>query len=212
MHFTTVAPPLNQCYPLWEKHALSSAQADPFCCTPAWQLAFHDAFSPRRRLFIVESADATLAFAEKVFPNNSVFLTPIEPHWFFGCPLLGKDALALFAAALDFFASQYQQFPHIFISGIRPAGRFARQLLRMCEDRFAIFLHSWGVQGWLPLLAALTGICRDVQPIFEANSKKPSAALRKPEFALSDSYQVLLKKRMLSIPTCLPWKMRVGKA
>ena len=116
MHFTTVAPPLNQCYPLWEKHALSSAQADPFCCTPAWQLAFHDAFSPRRRLFIVESADATLAFAEKVFPNNSVFLTPIEPHWFFGCPLLGKDALALFAAALDFFASQYQQFRPIFLS------------------------------------------------------------------------------------------------
>jgi hypothetical protein len=29
------------------KGAISMNQADPFCCAPAWQLSFHDVFSPK---------------------------------------------------------------------------------------------------------------------------------------------------------------------
>ena len=58
----------HQTNPNWYKAALNSRQADPFCCSPVWQLSFHNAYSPNRRLLIRESNNNVIAFAEKVFP------------------------------------------------------------------------------------------------------------------------------------------------
>ncbi len=74
----------------WTRTALSTSQVDPFCCTPPWQLSFHDAFSPNRKLLIKESAYNLLLFAEHILPDAEVVLTPIEESWLFGSPLLGK--------------------------------------------------------------------------------------------------------------------------
>jgi len=80
---------------VWEKTAISTNQADPFCSTPAWQMAFHDAFAPARRLLVESSSSSLIAFAEHVESPEEVFLTPVEAHWCFGCPLLGKEAVHL---------------------------------------------------------------------------------------------------------------------
>jgi len=146
LHFASPAS-CPEHFPTWTRAAVSTNQADPFCCSPTWQLSFHDAFSPRRPLFVEESSDSALVFAEKVFASGEIVLTPIEPHWFFGCPLLGAHAAELFAAAMPLLEKRYPRtFPRILISGIRPNGRLAQRLLRACGKDFLLYLHSDGVQ------------------------------------------------------------------
>jgi hypothetical protein len=145
-------------FPTWTKAAVSTNQADPFCCAPAWQLSFHDAFSPKRQLFIEESSDSALVFAEKVFADGEIVLTPIEPHWFFGCPLLGSRSLELLSAALGFMEKRYAPaFPRIIISGIRPKGQLARRLLHTFGKCFDCYLHSTGVQCAASLTEGVDG-------------------------------------------------------
>ena len=86
--------------PLWNKLAFHSRRQDPFSCSSIWQMSFHAAFSPKRRLLIRESADSLVTFAEKVFSRNDIFLTPIEAMWFFGDNILGPHALDLLADTL----------------------------------------------------------------------------------------------------------------
>ena len=85
---------------IWTELATHTDQADPFCCAPAWQLAFQEACDPKRRLLIKESSGSMLAFAETFAAPDDIFLTPIETGWFFGCPLLGKHAVELLADTL----------------------------------------------------------------------------------------------------------------
>jgi hypothetical protein len=146
-------------FPTWEKAAVSTNQADPFCCSLIWQLSFHDAFSPKRSLFIEESSDSALIFAEKVFETGEIFLTPIEPSWFFGCPLLGSHSTALLSEALEFLEKRYvPSFPKIIISGIRPKGRLSRCLLRTFGNSFDFYLHSTGVQCAASLAGGIDGV------------------------------------------------------
>jgi hypothetical protein len=131
----------------WNKVALSTRQADPFCCLPAWQLSFHDAFSPKRRLLIKECSNNVIAFAEKVFSPESIYLTPIEPLWFFGNPLLGSDSVEVFLDALVDIEYFYRPiFPRIMISGIRPNGSLYRRLREHFDEKFKFILHSSGIQ------------------------------------------------------------------
>lgn len=131
----------------WERAAVSTNQADPFCCTPTWQMAFHDAFGPMRRLLITARSNSLVAFAEYMSLQGDTYLTPIEPHWFFGCPLLGKDAVEMLDAMMGDIEKLYAPaFPRIIISGIRPGGVLSRRLIRTFADRFALYLHSSGVQ------------------------------------------------------------------
>ena len=51
----------------WNRLALTGRQQDPFCCTTAWNLSFHEAFSPKRRLLVRSSDGNVVSFAEKVF-------------------------------------------------------------------------------------------------------------------------------------------------
>ena len=143
---------------LWTKLAAGTDQADPFCCGPVWQLSFHEAFSPECRLFAATSPDNLIVFAERTFSPEEVFLAPVEASWFFGCPLLGQETVAMLAEAMVFFAEAYGPFfPEIVISGIRPQELFARRLLQQFSNEFDIFLHSSGVQCAASLHGGLDG-------------------------------------------------------
>jgi hypothetical protein len=134
-------------HPVWTRAAVSTDQADPFCCTTAWQFSFHEAFSPERRLLIEESSDSLIAFAEEIASPEKIYLTPIETNWFFGCPLLGGHAVELLSDAMVFIEQLYApSFPRIIISGLRPDGELSRRLLQTFGNSFDLFLLSKGIQ------------------------------------------------------------------
>jgi len=132
---------------VWTQAVINTEQVDPFSSSPAWQLAFHEAFNPRRRLLIESTNDSIICFAENFFTPSKIYLTPVEPHWFFGCPLLGNDAVDLLAAVMPFLSEEYAPyFPKILISGIPTESALPERLVRTFADRFTIRLHSVGLQ------------------------------------------------------------------
>lgn len=142
----------------WLKLAQSTNQADPFCCSPIWQLSFHDAFCPERRLLIREEANCVLAFAEYILPEGKILLAPIESHWFFGNPLLGSDSVDLLDEMIPFLEKFYKpHFPFIAISGIRPNGTFYNSLKRKFSSKFEFTLYSSGVQCGASLKGGVDG-------------------------------------------------------
>lgn len=127
----------------WRRLALSTRQGDPFCCAPLWHLAFHEAFSPRRRIFFASAPGAAVIFAEKIFAPGLVALTPLEAHWFYGTPVLGPGGVDLLAACMDVFAREYApHFPRILVGGLRTRGCLARRLLERFRRHFAFYRHS----------------------------------------------------------------------
>jgi len=157
----------------WNKAALSTRQADPFCCLTYWQLAFHDAFSPKRRLLVRESADSVIAFAEKVFSENDIYLTPVEPHWLFGSPLLGRHAVDLLADTMGDVERYYgKRFPRLVISGIAPHGSVYKQLKRRLDDRFRFWRHRSDVQCSASLAGGFDGYLARRSANLRKNLKK----------------------------------------
>jgi hypothetical protein len=155
---TSSVPDDGELLSKWNKVALSTGQADPFCCLPSWQLSFHDAFSPQRRLLIKECSNNVIAFAEKVFSPESIYLTPIEPLWFFGNPLLGRYSVEVFLDTLVDIEHFYSPiFPRIMISGIRPNGTLYRRLREHFDEKFNFILHSSGIQCASSLEGGLDG-------------------------------------------------------
>ena len=121
----------------WNNVALRTRQADPFCCLPLWQFSFHEAFSPKRRLLIKECSNNVIAFAEKRFSPETIFLTPIESNWFFGNPLLGNHSVDLLSDELANIEKFYSPiFPSIVIGGIRPYGALFQGLKERFERKF----------------------------------------------------------------------------
>lgn len=145
-------------YTTWYQTAVSTAQADPFCCAPVWQLSFHNAFSPRQQLFLKTSKRNIIAFAEKIAAPNEIYLTPVEASWFFGCPLMGKDSVEFFSDLIGNIEKYYYPFfPRIIISGIRPNGKLSRRLIRAFAGYFYFFLHSSGAQCAASLADGIDG-------------------------------------------------------
>lgn len=140
---------------LWRQLALRTQQADPFCSGPLWQLSFHAAVSPRRRLHVRADDGAVLAFAEQPLSDGTAALTPIESHWLFGACLLGKNAPALLEAWLG--ESGTRAFSKILISGIRPGGRRAVHLLQRLEKDFRVLHFADGLQCAASLKGGLDG-------------------------------------------------------
>lgn len=140
---------------LWRQLALRTQQADPFCSGPLWQLSFHAAMSPRRPLHVRTDGEAVLAFAGQPLSDGSLALTPIESHWLFGACLLGRDAPALLESWLG--ESGTRIFSKILISGIRPGGRRAVQLLRRLEKNFHVLHFADGLQCAASLRDGLEG-------------------------------------------------------
>lgn len=142
----------------WAGLAARTCQADPFCCSPAWQFSFHEAFGPLRPLLLQESPGGMLAFAERVFSPRLVCLTPLESHWFFGCPLLGPEAVDLLAGALPLLARHYHPlFPKIVISGVRPRGALLARLKKTFGPGFRLLRQGGGVQCGASLAGGLDG-------------------------------------------------------
>ena len=159
----------------WNRAALNSRQADPFCCLPVWQLSFHEAYSPYRRLLIRESTNNVIAFAEKVFSPKSIYLTPIEPHWFFGSPLLGKHVVELFSDALvDIEKAYVSTYPKIVISGIRPNGSLFQNLTRKLGSRYEFIRLNSGIQCSASLADGLDGFLSRRSGNFRRKLKKLS--------------------------------------
>ena len=169
-------PPESECEHIrdaWMHAAVSTKQADPFCSSPIWQLAFHEAFSPKRRLLVEHSSGSVLCFAEKAFSPSDIYLTPIEPHWFFGCPLLGRYAVDLLIEAMECIAAEYAPyFPKILISGIRPKSSLVGRLLQACNKDFAIYLHSRGLQCAASLRGGMDGYLSRRSANFRSKLKK----------------------------------------
>jgi len=143
----------------WTRTALSTSQVDPYCCTPFWQLPFHDAFGPDRRLLIRESSGNLLLFAENRVAPEDTILTPIDQNWLFGCPLLGKQAVELLADSLSEISRHYPTFPRIVISGIRPGGVLSQRLINTFSRDFHLFLllESASTQGSASLAGGVDG-------------------------------------------------------
>ena len=138
--------------------ATDADQYDPFCCTPAWQMAFHEAFLPRRSLVIAAGDGHAAAFAEGSFDTGLPCLTPLEAHWFSGNPLLGPEPDALFATMLGALVRAYQGvLPGFMLSGQK------HETLQKIAKHFGKFYHlvryqtaeqrtaslTEGLDGWL---------------------------------------------------------------
>ena len=59
---------------VWNRAAAADAQGDPFCCRTEWQLSFHETFSPRRVLRLLEAGGSVAAFAERFDPQLGLLL------------------------------------------------------------------------------------------------------------------------------------------
>ena len=73
-------------YNTWLNAALHGSHTDPFCCMPSWQLAFHDAFGPKRRLLIAEAEGSVIAFAEGLVSEEKSTLHRLNPRGFLVAP------------------------------------------------------------------------------------------------------------------------------
>lgn len=152
------APALRSLLPLWERLAATTAQADPFCCAPEWQLTFRDTMTPDKRLFALATPDGLAVFTEFQADRGRVFFAPPENGWLFGCPVLGADAGEVLAASLAAFDAAWPGVvPHVVLSGIRPRGRFAGMLLRRFGTRYAFFRNGRSVQCAASLEGGLDG-------------------------------------------------------
>ncbi|MBQ3892255.1 MAG: GNAT family N-acetyltransferase [Mailhella sp.] len=106
-------------------------QMDPFACTPAWQLAFHDAFSPEQRLLIELNGASLVSFTEYISEQGGIFLLPIESMWFSGCPVLGPQGLQLMRRAMEACAADHRGIaPSVVVSGVQPGSLFEEELWR----------------------------------------------------------------------------------
>ena len=144
--------------PLWEHLAATTAQADPFCCAPTWQLTFHETVTPGKRLFFHAEHGGLAVFTEFLAEGRRVFLAPPESGWLFGCPLLGPAAGEALAASLTALGAAYPEaVPHLILSGIQPRGPLAAMLLHRFGEAYAFFRHGASVQCAAALAGGLDG-------------------------------------------------------
>lgn len=126
----------------WTALGSDLRQLDPFACTPAWQLAYHDAFTPQRRLLIETDGNNIVAFSEFIDEDGRVFLLPLESMWLSGCPVLGPQGLQFLARVLGFCMHEYQgRLPCLVISAVQPDGLFEEELWRSFHNEYVFHVH-----------------------------------------------------------------------
>lgn len=157
--------------PTWTQAALE--QLDPFCSLPAWQLAFHEAFSPKQRLLVEHSSDSVLCFAENINSPLERYISPIESHWFFGCPLLGRNAVELLREMIKRITKNCAPHsPKILISGIVPDSLLEKQLLSMFANDFNMYINSKQLQCAASLSGGVDGFLSRRSANFRNKIKK----------------------------------------
>lgn len=145
---------------LWSELALSTVQADPFCCGPAWNLAYQRAINPDRKVFYASSADSALILSECMTTTGEIALTPLEDSWLYGQPLLGDNAPELLDDCLpELLAPYHSSSPLILISGIIKSSVLAAHLFLRHSKYYDFYRHAKmaqcsaslrnGVDGWL---------------------------------------------------------------
>jgi hypothetical protein len=121
----------------WNKAVLQNPQVDPYCCRTEWQLSFHEAMEPGRKLIVREAPGSVLAMAEYNWPDHGRVYGPLESHWFFGCPLIGPDAIELLdELSSELSASAGMPPPSFIISGLAPDSPLLKQLALKLRSRF----------------------------------------------------------------------------
>ncbi len=157
----------------WTDAAARSGRPDPFSCTPAWQLAFHDAFAPARRLFIHVEGENVLAFAELALLSGQIILVPVESHWISASPLLGPEADELFAEALPFIVRECEGLPPCFlISGMEKDCELLRRLLLRFSPQFRFLKQPVSLQRSASLLGGMDGYLARRSGNFRSKMKK----------------------------------------
>lgn len=157
----------------WSDAAALSGQLDPFSCTPAWQMAFHDAFAPHRRLLITEEEGSVLAFAEHRYPSGVVCLTPVESHWLSCAPLMGEHGIELFLRFLKVCAVEYRPyFPTIVLSALPDFPPFFRSLDQAISNVFRFDLYHSSEQRSASLSGGMDGYLSRRSGNFRCKMKK----------------------------------------
>ncbi len=161
----------------WERIALRTSQVDPFCSSPAWQLAFHDSEGSNGYLLVEGQEDSMVAFALKHIAGGNlpvgIYLAPLESAWCFGCPILGPNGVHLLAQALDFAQTLLKQPVNALVSGIRPEGRLAKALTKQFDNgKYRILQHNTGCQACASLRGGLDGFLSRRSGNFRCKLKK----------------------------------------
>lgn len=144
----------------WNYLALSTPQADPFCCAPAWGLAFQQAISPFRRVFYDACLQGALIFCGYGERGRAPAIAPLDDSWLYGQPVLGPEGPDLLADALPELCAPFGgRVPPIVISGVMEKSFFAAKLFALFSGRFKFFRRAFmsqcsaslagGVDGWL---------------------------------------------------------------
>lgn len=144
----------------WTKLAMVTHQADPFCCAPAWNLAFHQAINHGRQIFYAASSQSAIIFSESESDSGVPVLTPLEDSWLYGQPLLGMEAADLLSDAMPTLLERYDgKMPLFVISGIMEPSPFSARLFIRQSPAFQFYRHAkmrqcsasllGGVDGWL---------------------------------------------------------------
>lgn len=121
----------------WNRIARSAPQQDPFSCTSDWQVSFHEAFEPDRRVLVQQADDSLIQFAQYHRGAGRPVLAPIEKLWMFGSNALGPHALDLLDDLIPKLPAHYSgQLPGFIFSALEPAGSFYRELRRRYDDQF----------------------------------------------------------------------------
>lgn len=142
----------------WDRSVALEEQADPFCCSSVWQLSALAAFSPGRRVLAERCGQSVLVLAAAQLPSGQQLLTPLEAHWFFGCPLLGPDAVEMLADAVSVLAGRCGgRLSALLLGGMMPQSRTARDVLARFRSAFDIYLAGECVLAAASLEGGLDG-------------------------------------------------------
>jgi CelD/BcsL family acetyltransferase involved in cellulose biosynthesis len=84
----------------WDAAVAADARVDGFCSRSAWQISFHEAFAPDRRLELIDQGDAWVLLAEADGPDGERVFEGIENMWGLGSSLVGRGAAGHWAGIL----------------------------------------------------------------------------------------------------------------
>ncbi len=128
----------------WNVAAMSTPQADPFCCRTEWQLSFYEAMGDRGRLIVRETPGSLVALMELHDARPGLLFGPLESHWFFGSPLLGPDAPDLLSDILeDHTPDAGAPAPRFVISGIPQGPSVVNTLFGKLSPHYNIYrIHT----------------------------------------------------------------------
>lgn len=157
----------------WTRAAISTNQVDPFCCAPAWQLSFQEVANPRQQLLLAALEGNIVSFAVAADAKGELLLVPIERHWMFGCPLLGRRSVELLHSIVSGAeSSQGVLFSKIIISGVRPSGVLSGRIIKSFGATHDIQVHATGAQCAASLSSGMDGYLSRRSANFRRNLKR----------------------------------------